>query len=82
MRLPSLLKKIAVCGTLWIGVVLVSGVVGLLLPVLWTIGEPSSSEDYGVGIAMIFSGLLGLVVGTLPATISVIFLNKRLDRQP
>jgi hypothetical protein len=82
MRLLSFLTRITGYGTLWVAIVLACGVVGVHLPLLWTIGQPSSSENYGAGLAMIFGGLLGLVVGTLPATVSVMLLAQRGARQP
>lgn len=81
MRLRSLLSKIAGYGSLWVAVVLACGVLGMLSPALWNIGQPSSSENYGLGLAMGFFGFVGLVVGTLPATLSVMLLAERNSRR-
>jgi len=78
MRLLNLLSRIAGYGALWVATVLGCGVVGALLPVLWTLGQPYSSEDYAVGMAIVFCGLLGLIVGTLPATLVVSLVSRRI----
>ena len=81
MRLLSLLSRIAGYGAFWVAIVLACGVVGMFLPLLWTIGQPSSSEDYGLGMTMGFFAFLGLVAGTLPATLGVSLLTQRKARR-
>ena len=81
MRLLNLLSRITGYSALWLAVVLVCGLLGALLPILWGIGELSSSENYGAGLAAMFLGLGGLVVGTLPATLCVMLLSQRSARR-
>jgi hypothetical protein len=81
MRLLSLLLQITGYGALWVAIVLVCGVIGVLSPVLWNVAQPSSSENYGAGLAMMFWGMAGLVAGTLPATVCVMLLADRSARR-
>jgi predicted PurR-regulated permease PerM len=80
MRLLSLLSRISGFGALWIVIVLLCGVVGTLLPVLWS-GSPSGSEDYGAAAIMMFWGFVGLFAGTLPATLCVMLVAERTSRR-
>jgi hypothetical protein len=77
MRLLNLLPRVLGYGAVWLGIVLLCGLIGLFLPLLWNIGQPSSSEDYGQGLLSFFCGALGLLLGTLAATISVMLLSER-----
>ena len=81
MRLLSRLSRITGYGALWLAVVLGCGFLGTFLPVLWSIGQPSSSENYGAGLAIMFFGVGGLVVGTLPATLYVMHLSQKNARR-
>jgi hypothetical protein len=77
MRQLSLLLRISGYGALWVGVALVCGVVGALLPILWS---PPGSQGYSLGLAVLVCGLGGLIVGTLAASVSVMLVARRSAR--
>jgi len=81
MRALRLLLRITGYGAFWAAIVLFSGVAGSLLPILLSIGQDLHSEGYGLGLAVLLCGMGGLIAGTLPATICVMFLAKRNDRR-
>jgi hypothetical protein len=80
MRLRGFLRIAGYCA-LWIAVVLACGIVAALLPTLSTIGQPSSSENYGMGMAMMFWGIVGLFAGTMVASFVLMWLFQREARR-
>jgi hypothetical protein len=79
MRGPgSTLAAIVGYGALWISIVVLCGIVGASTA---TIGIPASWDRSGMGIGMMLGGTLGLIGGTLAATLTVMFVREKRRRR-
>jgi hypothetical protein len=62
---------------IWVAIVLAFGVLTALVPSLWRLVQPPSSETFDLGIVSLFAGLIGLFVGIWPAILGVEWLVQR-----
>ena len=81
MRVLSLLLRIAGYIAIWVAIVLAFGLLTALLPSLWRLVQPSSSENADLGLVSLFAGFIGLFVGVWPAILGVEWLVQRNDRR-
>ena len=81
MRVLSLLLRIAGYIAIWVGIVLAFALLTALLPGLWRLLQPPSSEAFDLGIVSLFAGFIGLFVGIWPAILGVEWLVQRNDRR-
>jgi disulfide bond formation protein DsbB len=66
---------------IWVAIVLAFGLLTALLPILWGLVQPSSSDDYDLGLISLSAGFIGLFVGIWPAIVGVEWLVQRNDRR-
>jgi hypothetical protein len=81
VRVLSLLVRIAGYIAIWIAIVLAFGLFTALLPSLWRLVQPSSSESYDLGVVSLVAGFIGLFIGMWPAILAVEWLVQKNDRR-
>ena len=81
MRVLCVLLRLAGYIAIWVAIVLAFGLLTALLPSVWRLVQPSSPENFDLGIVSLFAGFIGLFVGIWPAILGVEWLVQRNDRR-